>query len=311
MRGRVRIAGRMMPRFDAYVTVDWSAASVPRRGADSIWYAVIVRDGSRLRQRALANPPTRAQATAELGDWLAALLADGRRVLAGFDFPFGFPAGTARRLHLGEPGWRQIWQLLADRIEDGPDNRNNRFDVAEFLNRRLTGEPFPFWGNVRDEERLHLCRRRWRAHRPEDLRERRLAELRVRRTQPVWKLAGAGSVGSQALTGLPRVLALRTDPRFAMEAAVWPFETGLAHDPDPRVIFAEIWPSIVSPAILPGLPRDAGQVVAAAHHFADLDARDGDGLPALFAGDPGLSGGDRAAVTGEEAWILGVRGTPG
>ena len=87
-----------MALFDAYVMVDWSGAATPCRGKDSIWYAVLLRDGAETRQTALENPSTRQQATEELCDRLAALVADGRRVLAGFDFPFGYPCGTAERL---------------------------------------------------------------------------------------------------------------------------------------------------------------------------------------------------------------------
>ena len=62
-------------------------------------------------------------------------LTRGRRLLIGFDFPFGYPAGTAARLGLRGLAWRNLWQTLEDRIADGKDNRNNRFDVAESLNR--------------------------------------------------------------------------------------------------------------------------------------------------------------------------------
>ena len=166
------MAAVMARLFDAYVMVDWSAAGVPRRGRDSIWYAVLGGDASGTRLEALENPPTRAAATDALCTRLAALLDAGKRVLAGFDFPFGFPCGTAERLASNggssvEPGalpWRHMWQALSDGLEDAPDNRNNRFDLAERLNERLTGEAFPFWGNVREEPRRHLLRRGRRPH---------------------------------------------------------------------------------------------------------------------------------------------------
>ena len=59
------------------------------------------------------------------------------------------------------------------------------------------------------------------------LAERRLVDLHIPSAQPCWKLLGAGSVGGQALTGIPVVRALRDDPRWRDEARVWPFETGL------------------------------------------------------------------------------------
>ena len=212
--------------FDAYVMVDWSAAGRPRQGRDSIWYAIVTRDTA-LPPDSLENPPTRARATEELCERLAGMLGRGLRILAGFDFPFGFPAGTSARLGLRGLPWRAIWQTLGDGLSDGDDNRNNRFDVAEGLNERLSGEAFPFWGNVREETRPFLLRRGRRPHGPDDLRERRLCDGLLRSTQPVWKLAGVGAAGGQALTGIPRVWQMRQDPRLAFHTHIWPFETGL------------------------------------------------------------------------------------
>jgi hypothetical protein len=290
--------------FDAYVMVDWSAAGRPRRGRDSIWYAVLDHDGPGPRLAALENPPTRHQATEELAARLTDLLDAGRRVLAGFDFPFGFPAGTAARLGFDGLPWRHVWQALSDGLEDAPDNRNNRFDLAERLNERLTGEAFPFWGNVREEQRLCLLRRGRRPHGAADLRERRRCDLCLPTTQPVWKLAGAGAAGSQALTGIPRVWQIRRDPRLAMTAHIWPFETGLRFDARPRLVLAEVYPSLVPAPVLPGKPKDAAQVAAIARHFAALD--DAGNLERMFACGGALSGGERRCIEREEGWILGA-----
>ena len=293
-----------MPLFDAYIVVDWSAASTRTTGRDSIWYTVYRREGRRLRRRALKNPPTRAAAIEALGLILARLAEGGQRVLVGFDFPFGYPEGTARRV--GFPGlpWRHMWQSLSDWIVDDPDNHNNRFDVAEDLNRRLSNEAFPFWGNVREEERRYLRRRGRRPHGSKDLAEWRLCDTQGRTTSSVWQLAGAGSVGSQVLTGIPRVWQLRCDPRLAMLTQIWPFETGLVYDARPQVIFAEVYPSFIEPMVIVDKPKDAGQVVATARYFAKLD--DDGRLGALFSGGNGLSAADRTIVEQEEAWILGV-----
>ena len=46
--------------FESYVMVDWSAASKPATGADSIWIGALTPD-SRLKLAFKAsNPPTRA-----------------------------------------------------------------------------------------------------------------------------------------------------------------------------------------------------------------------------------------------------------
>jgi precorrin-8X/cobalt-precorrin-8 methylmutase len=298
--GRRRIA-----RFRSYIAVDWSGASVPRSGRDSIWIAAYSRGQNRLARVALENPPTRDAATRRLADLIAASAQAGR-VLVGFDFPFGYVRGTAARLGLKGPPWRATWRALSDAVRDDAANANNRFDVAEDLNRRLGGEAFPFWGNVREEARPFLLRRGRRPHGPHDLAERRHADAAVPGTHTVWQLAGNGSVGSQMLLGIPRVWQLRCHPRLAAISAIWPFETGLADDPDKPAIFAEAYPSLVAPDPWPDLPKDAGQVTALAKHLAQQDSA---GLmPRLFAADRTLGAAARRAVVEEEAWILGVTG---
>lgn len=293
------------PAFDAYVMVDWSGASTPKTGKDSIWYAASVRRSGRMERFVLANPPTRQQAEDDLLALLDRLAGEGR-VLVGFDFPFGYGRGTAAALGLPGTPWEATWAALAGAIEDGPDNANNRFDVAEDWNRRIAGEPFPFWGNTRDETRPYLTRRRHRHHGDTDIPERRFCEMRVRRTQPVWKLAYVGSVGSQVLLGLPRVWNLRH--ALGDRSAIWPFETGLADAQGKGVVFAEIYPSLVPPVPLPNLPKDAGQVCAIIDAYAELDAAGR--LTDLFAADPALSDDERRIVVEEEAWILGVTDGP-
>ena len=122
-----------MSIFDRYVTVDWSGANTPRVGKDSIWICSLAAKGDCWTR----NPPTRRTAGEMLRDLLARSVGHRERVLIGFDFPFGYPAGFAAALGLeGEP-WRAIWQLLAAEIIDNPQtNETNRFEVANDLNGR-------------------------------------------------------------------------------------------------------------------------------------------------------------------------------
>ncbi len=284
--------------------VDWSAAASPTKGKDSIWWALLRRQDDEVRLVRRENPTTREKATKDLAEILAILADEGERVLVGFDFPFGYPTGTASRLSMPGLPWRHMWQELADLLNDQPDNGNNRIDVAESLNERLSGEPFPFWGNVREESRPYLVRRGRRAHCAKDLTEWRLCDKRARTTSSVWQLAGAGSVGSQVVTGIPRVLQLRTDPQLAMISHIWPFETGLRYDPRPQIIFAEVYPSLVDPEPEADMVKDARQVRTIAAHFATLD--DAGDLAVLFEGDSTLTAEEREIVENEEAWILGA-----
>jgi precorrin-8X/cobalt-precorrin-8 methylmutase len=285
--------------FDTVIMVDWSAASVPRVGRDSIW--LCRRDAA---EELLVNPPTRRMARGLLADWLAAAQQAGRRVLLGFDFPFGYPAGFAARLGLSGPPWRAVWDEIAALIADDENNRNNRFDVAEVLNHRVSGGGFPFWGCPAAPAREHLQGKHHRRHDSDGLAERRLVDLYIPSAQPCWKLMGAGSVGGQALTGIPVARALRDDPRWRNRARVWPFETGLSPPGDVPIVIAEIYPSLWAVKPAPGETKDAAQVRTVAGY---LVARDRAGeLVTLFAGDGGLTPTQRNQVEREEAWTLGV-----
>ncbi|HEV2336030.1 MAG TPA: precorrin-8X methylmutase [Stellaceae bacterium] len=288
--------------FDHYVIVDWSAANQPKTGRDSIW---ICRRG--VGGESVSNPPTRHAARELLADFLARASESGERVLLGFDFPFGYPAGFAARLGLEGRPWRALWDELAALVHDNENNRNDRFHVAAALNRRVSNGRFPFWGCPAGFADRFLGPHHHRGHtEDEPLQERRLIDEWMVGAQPCWKLAYTGSVGSQSLTGIPVVRALRNDPRWADRARVWPFETGLALPAEAGIVFAEVWPSWWRNEIRPdhGPPNDKAQVRTVAEIFAARD-RAGD-LAAWFAGAPGLTNEQRLIIEREEAWTLGV-----
>ena len=280
-----------MTLFDGYVAVDWSANGKPKRGPDSIWLAIRGWGGTAEPE----NPATRAEAVARIEGLLARAAEQGRRLLVGFDFPFGYPAGTARML-TGRDGWEVVWARIAELIEDGPDNANNRFDAAAELNAAFAGEG-PFWGNGLKREIPGLPRWKpsgWGANLPSN---RRHAESEVRRAQEVWKLIGAGSVGGQALTGIAALEGLRR----RTGALIWPFETlgeGRAH------VLAEIYPSLIEPAPGPGV-KDARQVSAVTAALRRLDAEGA--LARHLAAPRDLA----PAVREEEATIFGMQDPAG
>jgi hypothetical protein len=103
---------------------------------------------------------------------------------------------------------------------------------------------------------------------------------------------------------------LRDDDHLRGFAAVWPFETGSRLPPrdKPRIIFAEIYPSLVKlPADVGGRVKDSLQVEAIARHLALHDA--GDTLNDLFAAPATLERAVRERIETEEGWILGVKAT--
>ncbi|MEM1343610.1 MAG: molybdopterin guanine dinucleotide synthesis [Pseudomonadota bacterium] len=295
----------MSALFDTVVTVDWSARATPsprKPSPDAIWWAVARRRGRSVVLEEPVYVRTRAEACKRLAALLAMERAAGRRVLAGFDFPFGYPRGTARRL-TGRAEALALWEWLGERIQDAPDNANNRFAVAAAINRHFAGVG-PLWGRPVqcDEPDVPTT---GRVREPDDHPpERRLVEMRVVRAQPCWKLYTTGSVGSQALLGLPALARLRGDRRLS-GLQVWPLETGLTAPKAPLVL-AEIYPSLLGPRLKAvreeGEVLDAVQVRETAKALARLDAEAR--LAPLFT--PDLSPTERTIVAREEAWILGV-----
>ncbi len=298
--------------FDLVVTVDWSAAAVPRQGPDSIWVAVHrVGDRPGRHRPVLHNPPTRHQAAALLEQLLTDHHDD--RVLLGVDVGLGYPAGFARAAGLTDDlPWSAAWQHLADTIDDGPDNANNRFAVAAGLNARVGDGPGPFWGTTSARHvQPTLARTKapgFPVPGPAPLAEFRHAETALRhlgrRPASMWQLAGAGSVGSQSLTAIPILHRLRQ--RHADRVRVWPFQTGLVADPTcdraDSVVVAEVWPSLVTIDAEPHEVRDARQMSALARHLTAC-VHDGT-IGSLFS--PALPPQIEAMVVAEEGWVLGV-----
>ncbi|MBV9995405.1 MAG: cobalamin biosynthesis protein CbiG [Caulobacteraceae bacterium] len=294
--------------FNAYVIVDWSAASKAAKGADSIWIGVLKRD-VRFRMAFEAhNPPTRAE-----GEKLLASVLDDRakrseRTLLGVGFPLGFPRGLAAGLKLpGDEPWRAVWNQLDRMVKDKADNTNNRFGVGSEINRRLTGGPFPFWGVPPKDALTTLQPKRGRSHGPEDLPEFRHVELSLKGASPVWKLYYQGSLGGQAILGIPMLRRLKIARPETLK--VWPFETGWkalteADLAGVDVLAAEVDPSLVKAAPLPGELKNTAQVRATAENFARLD--EAGRLGALFGHARDAAADMVVDAEREEGWILGV-----
>jgi hypothetical protein len=295
--------------FNAYVIVDWSAASKPNTGADSVWIGVLKRDVRfRLAFEAF-NPATRAEAEKKLRAVLDDLKKRGERTLVGFDFPLGFPRGFAAALKLPEtaPPWRAAWDQIDEMVKDKADNTNNRFGVASEINRRLTGGPFPFWGCPPKDALTTLQPKRGRDHGPGDLPELRHADAAAKGASSIWKLYYNGSVGGQAILGIPVVRRLKLAYGEAMR--IWPFETGFraldeAALADVVIVAAEVYPSLIKTTPAAGEVKDQAQVRAAAEHFARLD--EAGRLGAAFGPSKSAPADVVADSATEEGWILGA-----
>jgi hypothetical protein len=293
--------------FSAYVIVDWSAAAKPTTGADSVWIGVLKRDVRFRLTFESFNPATRQEAETKLAAILDDFKKRGERALVGFDFPLGFPRGFANALSLpGEHPWRAVWDQLNKMVKDKADNTNNRFGVGSEINRRLTGGPFPFWGCPPKDTLTTLQPKRTREHGEGDLPEFRYADQAAKGAHSIWKLYYNGSVGGQAIVGIPAARRLKDARGDA--ARIWPFETGFkalteADLEGVLVVIAEVYPSLLKAIPAPGEVKDLAQVRALAEHFAKLD--EAGKLAALF-GAPKASDEVVEAAQAEEGWILGA-----
>ncbi|MEL7301037.1 MAG: gephyrin-like molybdotransferase Glp [Pseudomonadota bacterium] len=255
--------------------VDWSGGGDrgPRPKKDAIWIGEAGQEPIYARNRVVAE--------AWLTDRIDAALAGGERLFIGFDFPFGYPAGFARAV-TGQDDPFALWSHLAEVLPTTADGRD-RMDVAAAMNACFSGDG-PFWfdpfgaGTVPMKKPARFPINEWRD-----------AERQTTGAFSCWQLGGAGSVGSQALTGIASLARLRA--RYAGKIAVWPFERLTA-----PVAFVEIWPSLVAADIAegqrPGEIKDAAQVRILADAVARLAPEE---LEAML---------DVAAP--EEGWILGL-----
>ncbi|WP_099825996.1 gephyrin-like molybdotransferase Glp [Oceaniglobus indicus] len=276
-----------MRGFDTVLVIDWSAAQGVRRvEKDAIWIGISRDDVSE-------DPipmPTRHAAE----DWLRARLhseiAAGRRVMAGFDFPFGYPAGMAR-IVTGTDDPLRLWDWLAERVTDDEKGRNNRFEVASALNRMFPGIG-PFWGKP-DRDAFPDIPHGGLARQGHGMAEKRVCDRAARASSSVWQLAFPPTVGSQVLMGLPVLSRLRRIDGVA----VWPFEKWQ----DAPAVLTEIWPGLIEDALPPrgeGI-RDSHQVRLLAHALAALPAGELAAMMEVHAPEEGwiLGAGHRARLT--------------
>ena len=304
----------MAALFDAYIMVDWSAASKPVTGANSIWIGILAKDARLKLQFRAVNIETRLKAREFLEDMVGKLTKRGDRVLLGFDFSLGYPAGTAGALGLkldGKAPWQAMHEHLASKLKDKPDNSNARYAIAAGMNYAVSKGPFPFWGAPARDVVSTLG-----STKPDygdgSLPEYRLVEAYLRdnklgQPKSVWQLAYTGSVGSQSLTGIPHVHALR---EAWPGARIWPFEFDPAEPlteetlTDVTVVMTEIYPSLTKAKPESGETLDAAQVRAIAHYYASLDEKGA--LSAAFSTAKSLEPAENTKIKAEEGWIPGV-----
>ncbi len=277
-----------MRPFDSFLVVDWASGNDtgPTPKKDAIWAAISRPEGG--------EAPVYFRNRQAASDWLAALfeaeIAAGRRLFAGFDFPFGYPSGFAPAV-TGAHDPLHLWDWFADNLEDAP-KANNRFALAGRLNARFPG-PGPFWFNGTKQEIPDLPRK-GADRRDFGLPERREAEVLAKGAFACWQMGGAGAVGGQAMTGIAALARLRR--RFGEEISVWPFEPL-----DAPIALVEVWPSLLAKEIAssraPDEIKDAAQVRVLAGALRRMQEA-GALAPALDV--------PSEAARREEGWIFGL-----
>jgi hypothetical protein len=294
--------------FDAYAMVDWSSSSCPTSGNDSIWIGSGAWSGRAFSAGPPVNISTRAEAIDRLRKQLQQWRNESKRVLVGFDFAFGYPAGFARALRLPNTGgaWRDLHSHFATHVTDSPRNVHNRDAFADACNKAV-GAPGPFWGCA-GKGSLTLPKQRIGQfqfpHR--GLEEWRATEVEARKqvtTQSVWKLNCGVSVGGQTIVGIKHLHELAV----SVQGYRWPFD-GWGTPREPAIWFAEIFPSLVR---YPDWGdeylrrRDRTQVQSCVRRAAERDAL------GQLKGDFGapadrLDAATLSRVENEEGWILWV-----
>jgi molybdopterin molybdotransferase len=275
-----------MSDFDTIVVVDWSGGNDTgaRPQKDAIW-AAIVRDG-------VADAPVYLRNRSLAERWLTQLFlaetAHGRRVLAGFDFPFGYPAGFARAV-TGSDDPLGLWDWFDTHLSDAPEG-NNRFDIAGQINAGFPGIG-PFWFNATRTDIANLPRK-GTDRTGHGLPECRAVEVRAKGSFTCWQMGGAGAVGGQVMTGITTLSRLRR--QFSDTMRVWPFQPL-----DTAISLVEVWPSLLADQVRAEARdaevRDATQVRVLARALWQMQV-EGTLQNALAFGSEGLA----------EGWILGV-----
>jgi len=280
------------PDFDEFWAIDWSGARSGTYSGIAIARCLAGRRAPMLVSPGMGN--TRWTRTSVLGH-LRRQLVGGRRVLIGFDFPFGLPAP----LPLGAAAFDATWRSVERACKGDRDYYAGSFATsrpAAFL--RAGAERSPAWRAwVRDTDRA--CKQ----------------ALRVTPETP-FKLIGPKQPGMAGLSGMRVLSALKRC--FGDALAVWPFEPVA----DSRVVVVEIFPTVFRHAagfrnakLRSGAELDAALAVfgsEAAGLATDCDDETDAMISAAALRDILRRGGSRSFVRPGtprlrcEGWIFGV-----
>ncbi|SHE38669.1 molybdopterin molybdotransferase [Ferrithrix thermotolerans DSM 19514] len=274
--------------FETIMVVDYSASSRPKTGKDTIWLGVIRAPFEGVE---LYNPPTRFRLSEIIKAVVKDSVDDQHRALLALDFAISYPASFIETFYRCTRGLAthedsnpfsvnllpteivHLYLYLERSVVDDSKNRNNRFDVASELNRAIGQRVF--WGHPtrhssqpwlyahKDKRSLELIGE----YRNCDQGARTISGRRF--ISSPFQLYGAGSVGSQSILGIARLMRLARelqDQGVAID--LWPYPMqSIAPAP---LTLCEWWPSMIQlPDVYNG-PKDRQQVICSCKYLSKL-----------------------------------------
>ncbi|WP_438444775.1 hypothetical protein [Gorillibacterium sp. sgz5001074] len=296
-------------RFDWIAFADYSGAMSPAEQRKHIAWAV--DDG--LEAPRVVQGMTRTELTEAAAAFLLRADREGKRVILGFDHNYGFPCGFHEAVHGERPrDWRQMLDGFVrtvwpdGRWEPKELERWKARDWARDMNERIAltlgAAAGPFWGTLfarRPGPELFAPDYRLPDGTVFRLRERRLAEERLRRLKPAYQLGGIGTVGQQSLYGQLHLYGLLERCRAeGVPLHVWPMDG--TEVPEDHHVLAEVYPSMHH-AREDGPRTDAGDALACVRWLRTAD-RSGE-LAGLMT--PVFTPEERERVR-LEGWVLGL-----
>jgi hypothetical protein len=190
--------------FDAFIAIDWSGAVG--------WYtgiAVAICGPGRAAPR-LVRPARTRWSRQEIAEWLEKRLGDGKRLLIGFDFAFGFPFEKCGYLGGQAKEIKDIfglWAFIEERCAAESD-----FGCRPFVEHP---DLAPLFWKEGPRPGMWVERKR--------LAEHACAETTKTRPDTLYKLLHSKQVGKASITGMRVLNYLHACRKHCV--AIWPFET--------------------------------------------------------------------------------------
>ena len=288
------------PGFDLFLGIDWSGAKGARNKA--IQLAATGPDDS--VPQLVVNPyqPHGIWSRSDILAYLIAMMNEGRRVLAGFDFAFCYAFEDEGTYFPGLPAAPQAPEAVWALVEEAGQHDADLYGAALYKRTDLPYRQYFMAPGLRGEKYRYRQR----------VTERVTAA--VTSPHPVFKCIGAANVGTGSLAGMRLLHRLH---RLGRDIRIWPF------DPEPggELTVVEIFPRLYY-RLAGGNPRawaNRDTLIAVCAHFGANsgeipDIRTEDEADALIAAaalrvlqaDAALWGQAHRAGAAREGWIFGA-----